>query len=174
MVKKVLGIGIGIAIVAVIAIFAISQTKAQSSAIDSSKQVSINQATNPSTTNLQYTVTKVSVSKSWPNTGLAEKPEGQYMLIELHVKNIGNDEQHELGTDSFRVIDSQHKSYPAILYESMKFADATYTGTIQAGLGTDRGAFFLLPFDKNLEYTLYIQDRAVNLGKGDTFTIVNQ
>lgn len=111
---------------------------------------------------ISYKVTGISVSKSFPP--FWEKEQGEYMLILLTVENLGNEPSSELSGSDFLLIDSKNRRYDTYFYDNRQ-------GTIQPGLGGSRGLLFLLPFDKDLDYTLKLKDNTIQLGNARDFHV---
>ncbi len=84
------------------------------------------------------------------------------MEIDLKVKNISKDPLPELRAKSFSLQDSDGRRFSAY-YGVTAFKDIL--GWIQPGLITgNRMIVFAIPYDQNLEYFLFIENKVVNLG----------
>lgn len=186
-----IGIGVGVAVVLLVGIGMVGYVANENLTINEEAQVnpltnSIEQIETEEISNegienlsdqktatisgISYTVTRIAVSKSWPSAGLWEKSQGEYMLVYLDVKNISNEAKTELKSSDFFLIDSVDRRYDGIMYRALLHGDSW--GTLQPGLGGERGLFFLFPYENDLDYTLMIKDETIQLGDGQDFDVV--
>lgn len=114
---------------------------------------------------LNFTISNISIR----NTNMENNNNVAWFSVYYNLENIGYEPKEPLGIGTFVLKDSIGRTFTPTsspVYPVESISDAVANGVfIQPSLATSSHVTFTIAFDPDLEYTIFVKDKPINLGK---------